>query len=201
MVTDADGQEFILMSIANAVYRGMESSVEMTVTSQWAPTGLASNQISSDGQHLYVINSLSNNISRTRIVSAETDLPFVTFSVHSNPFNMAIASYDDRSLGWVTLLGHHQIAIVDLKSGEIDQLMGSSAEASDKTSEGLPEKPCAEEREGEIFYPDGDRSLPLIGIQRVVSFTPGIGAGHNMDRLPDVVMVWTNGQWRVGRFR
>jgi hypothetical protein len=173
-----------MMSVANAIYRVRLDGEEAAVEPHFAATGLSNNQLLPRGNDVFVVNSFSNNLGRVVLPSGTTTLPFTVFPVRSNPFQLAISEEATGPIGWVTLFGTHQVARVDLESGEVLSYVGGDYEEP-----GVHPPPTDS---------TCDANAQAVGIARVDELTLGAGGGFNAEYLPDVVLGAPSGLGTAG---
>ena len=102
-----------LLTIANGLYQvPQDGSSGFTL----APVGPIANHMALRENFVFVVNSGVNNLVRVDWEDGTTTSPFAVFPVGSNPWEMAIEP--GGQLAVVTLNLSHQIAWVDLETGE-----------------------------------------------------------------------------------
>ena len=178
LVEGAEGELWVLMTVANGLYR-YEPSAGASVGSPPVAvgTGLSANRVLAAGGKLYVINSLSHTLQRITLPGGATERSFVAFPVGSNPYDGVVTEEEGMAVAWITLFGSHQVARVNLASGEQTLVGGAPAQA-----EGGPPA-----RDAGVGADCGERE-PVVGIGGVVALRLGPGGGHNTDALPEVIM-------------
>jgi hypothetical protein len=178
------GELYVLMGIANGLYRVDSNAQPFAVDATFAKTGLTPNRVLVDGGHAYVVNSVSNNLQRIELASRRSDLPFAVLPVGSNPFDLCITDEPEGKRGWVTLQASNQVAVIDLRSGAVLELLpGSGARDAGSAVDAGP----ADARPADASSCSPDAGTPVIGIGNVVSLTIGNGGGAGQDQLPGIL--------------
>lgn len=173
---DQQGRILVLMSIANAIYRVDSRARPFGVEHGFAGTGLATNRIATTEDHAFVVNSSSNNLQRIQLESGASTLPFTVFPERSNPYELATSVEREGLSGWVTLFGSNALALVQLETGEVLDVVGPPDESRVAPSPGTPPTAC-----------DEASARTLVGIENVVSVRYGPGAGRGQAELPGTI--------------
>ncbi|NUN13912.1 MAG: hypothetical protein HUU55_09805 [Myxococcales bacterium] len=114
---------FVLLSVANSVTALDLRQDEPGVHAGIVATGPVNNRIYSFGDSLWIVNSGGNNLQRVHIPGYGSTLPFAIFPVGSAPWDATFVHSDGHSLAYVTLNLHNGVAILDLKTGEIKEII------------------------------------------------------------------------------
>jgi len=177
------GELLVLMNLANGLYRVDARTPTFAVDPSFARAGLAPNRVVVHGGYAYVVNSLSNNLERLELGSRRVDLPFAVLPVGSDPYDLCVTLEPEGPRGWVTLHAANQVAVVDLQSGGVLELLSSS--------KNLDAGPGGEARLRDGGTSDvrscADGGAPVVGIEDVVTLQLGPGGGTGQDRLPAVI--------------
>lgn len=192
-----DGKLYVLMTIANAVYEVDVTKAPFVVTPLVATTGLASNRLLRDDPFFYVVNSASNNVQRINPATQESWSTFAPLPVASNPYDIAITNEDSGTkLGWVTLFSLHQVAIVNLTTGMVIEVLSnpvpSSASDASHSDGGFDSSDLEATTDPPMDQsPDQPVScnppIDPVGIHSLVSATYGDGAGFGQSALPSIL--------------
>ena len=192
-----DGLALVLMSMANALYTMDLSKLPYTVKAKLAVTGLANNRVLVHKGQAYVINSLSANLQRVELPSGKSTLPLTVFPTQSNPYDMVITAEATGDVAWVTLSRVHQLALVDLATGKILQVLKNPATADGGSPDAASvDGPAADSQwvdtgAGETAPgdqgPQPDGGSFVVGIHSVEAVTYGQGGGFGKAKLPGVV--------------
>jgi hypothetical protein len=193
MVRGADGALLVAMSLANRIYR--VSADGATIADRFAPDLLAPNRLQLHEDRLYVLASTSEQLMRLKLPGGPAEPRFATFPPASNPFSFAIAppaAGEPRTLAWVTLWRAHGLAVVDLATGELIEVLGPGSAAVDGGAAISDSAPEADSGQGspDAGPPDsgcGDASAEVVGIVGVEAISYGAGAGQGQSSLPQVI--------------
>ncbi len=208
-----DGLALVLMSMANALHTFDVSKAPFAAKAKLATTGLANNRLLVRNGSAYIVNSLSANLQRVELPSGKSTLPLTVFATNSNPYDMAITSENEGDVAWVTLSKAHQLALVQLATGKILQVLKNPAAADGGTDAtpgdgpsaldaGGPDKTAGDQGADDHTLadqgPQPDGGPGLVGIHKVVSVTYGPGGGFGKAKLPGVVQGGPQGGGTAG---
>jgi DNA-binding beta-propeller fold protein YncE len=188
-----DGSALVVMTLANKLLRVVDSGEALEVAETVAGTGAAANRVVVHGGAAYVVNSLSNNVQRVDLTSGRSELPFAVLPVGSNPFDLVVTEEPEGDVAWVTLLEHHQVAVIALDDGRLlatlparspaDGGRGTDAGPDSAGDAGAGDAGVDVAREGGA----ADGGSRLVAVEGVVSASYGAGAGQGQGELPDVI--------------
>lgn len=185
-IIPGEGAEaLVLMTIANGLYSVNTSQAPFEIDYQYAKTGLANNQLLKHGAYLYIINSMDNNLQRIEWSSRASNKPFAVLPVKSNPFEMVIVEEGGRLQAWITLFSAHQLAVVDLATGAILELLGKPAGAIDS---GLEAGPSVDAGATDLAPLSCDDAVAeIVTVEEIVQVNYGEGAGHGQKEMPTTI--------------
>ena len=182
-----DGTALVLMTLANALYRVDVKAAPFKVTGKCTATAQSPNRVLLRGGEGYIINSLTANLQRVDLNSCTGPNPFSVFPTGSNPYDLAITTEPQGELAWVTLLKHHAVAMVDLKTGKvIGRVNTPNALDGGAPDGGAPDLPPADGPAAtDGSAPDGGGNI--VGAATVEKVTYGAGAGYGQTSMPGVI--------------
>lgn len=182
---DAAGRALVLMTIANSVYL-VEPGADPPAVAPLAGTGLAGNRLRVHGDAAYVVNSLSNNLQRLELPGGASTLPFAVLPVGSNPYDLVATEEPEGPRAWVTLQAADAVALVDLQSGAVLDVL-DGAEQAPPLADAAPPAPDCGAAMDDLFG-------GIVGIGGVVRARYGEGAGLGQDALPAVIQGGPHGR-------
>lgn len=193
-----EGAWLVAMTLANRLYRLDVASSDVAVQDRWMQTGgldpLAPNRVHVHGAHAYLLASSSQQLLRVALTDGRAEGRFTVFPAGANPFDFVITEDPAGALAWVTLWGSHQLAVVDLASGQLLQTLGPRASIADGGVDGPPsDAPVRDAGPADLLSCDGS-AAEIVGISNVVSVTYGAGAGHGQADLPQVIQGGPQGE-------
>jgi len=175
-----DGSALVVMTLANAIYRVDLATSPFALTGKLTSTGLASNRVKVHRGLAYIVNSLSANLQRVDLATGKSELPFAVLPSGSNPYDIAITTEGGRDLAWVTLLRAHAVALVDLATGKIVEMIGDTPGADGAV-------PDSGVLDGGADSADPDAGVPIVAASGAVTQSYGDGAGSGQALLPGVI--------------
>jgi hypothetical protein len=113
----ADPDVFALMSLSSSV--AAWTAGEPSASPGLFTTGAVPNRITAHDGWLYVTNSGANNLQRIHPAGGTSELPFAVLPVASNPYELAVAVDAGGPRGYVSLFLADAVAVIDLASGEL----------------------------------------------------------------------------------
>jgi hypothetical protein len=183
----------VLMTLANSLFLVNTSQEPFTVEKDFAGTGNAPNRFLLHRGAAYVVNSLSNNLQRVQLDSRKSDLPFAVLPLASSPTDLAITCETEGDLAWVTLFKSHQLAIIELGTGQVRELLGGAI----RSDGGASHEAGAQDSGSERPYVDGGDPV-VVGVETVVQANYGTGAGFGQSSLPQIIQGGPQGSGENG---
>ena len=113
-----DGSLLGLLTIANGLY---QTSPDRSTGNVTATVGPIANHMAVQDNTAFVVNSGVNNLVRVQLDTGTVDAPFSVFPVGSNPWEIALEP--EGGLAVVTLNQTHQIAWINLETGELLEII------------------------------------------------------------------------------
>lgn len=94
----------------------------LSVFANFQPIGTAANALAGDDEHLWVVESTSNTVSRFHLDSARFDPYFIDIGDGQNPYDVAVDAELGRAYisNWLT----NSLSVAELKTGEITHYIG-----------------------------------------------------------------------------
>ncbi len=202
VVQGGDGKLLVAMTLANRIYRVAADGA--TIEDRFAPDLLAPNRLQLRGAKAYALASTSEQLMQLTLPGGAAEPRFATFPSASNPFSFAISeptASDPQALAWVTLWRSHQLAIVDLATGDIVEILSPGAAGADGggveagSRDAGPTEAGADagqvdadgSADGSADAGCGDAGAGVVGVVSVEAVSYGPGAGLGQGDLPQAL--------------